>query len=173
MCFQSLRGKLGDKPANTEEGKQEEGKEGSRGRLGGLESKVDAEKIQTKRERKGSMKLKRMYSRKWEGALLTVAQVFTDCESILAGAEEDPARLETFWGTHTHTSSGLCLKPPWPHGWNWGEIHLLSFLLVSKVPPPVPEEAGGGQQWSQADTLVTKAQVVFIDNHGTDPKLSP
>lgn len=49
--------------------------------------------------------------------------------------------------THTHTSSGLCLKLPWSHEWNWGQVHLLSFFLVSKVPPPpVPEEARGGRR---------------------------
>lgn len=86
-----------------------------------------------------------MVGRKCEGAFLTVESGKSDCESTLAGAEEDTLPDERPFRGQTHTSSGLGLKPPWSHGWNWGEVHQLSFLLVSKVPPPVPEEAGGGR----------------------------
>lgn len=52
-----------------------------------------------------------------------------------------PARLEIL--EEAKCLPGPLPNPVWSQGWYWGQ-DLSAFLPISKVPPPVPEEADGG-----------------------------
>lgn len=97
------------------------------------------------------------------------------------GSDQEPERLGDMADArplHSDAPAELSTSPPgpaWSPGWCWGwglAAFLSLFLRLLLLCQRKLTEEGGGGKGAGRDT-VTKAQMIFIDMHGADSKLSP